>query len=205
MSLSGWRPAVVRSLSSRKREPEFGPRRTTSSAEPGGSASTAAWSAAESALSPTSSGGASSPLIEIVDVSAAPAGGGVTRSDAPQLLQKRLSSGFACPHWVQNGIWSASRETCGGCSGTTAPPSLDLDRRSRSAAPRTLRAARGRINRNCCSGQASARRPDRRGSAVGVELALVARGVEQPVDGGGVVRADLEDPALAVRVGVDEL
>ena len=42
MSLSGWRPAVVRSASSRKRAPAFGPRWTTSRAEPCGSASTAA-------------------------------------------------------------------------------------------------------------------------------------------------------------------
>ena len=35
MSLSGWRPAVVTSWSSRKRLPAFGPRLTTSSAEPG--------------------------------------------------------------------------------------------------------------------------------------------------------------------------
>src|SRR6476620_5577707 len=42
MSLSGGRPALVVERSSRKREPAFGPRLTTSSAEPAGSASTPA-------------------------------------------------------------------------------------------------------------------------------------------------------------------
>jgi len=37
MSLSGWRPLVVTSWSSRNRAPALGPRRTTSSAMPGGS------------------------------------------------------------------------------------------------------------------------------------------------------------------------
>jgi hypothetical protein len=48
MSDSGCRPAVVTSASSRKRLPAFGPRLTTSSALPGGSASVGAsgWSAA---------------------------------------------------------------------------------------------------------------------------------------------------------------
>ena len=40
MSLSGWRPADVVGWSSRKREPAFGPRLTTSNAEPTGSPST---------------------------------------------------------------------------------------------------------------------------------------------------------------------
>jgi len=41
MSLSGWRPADVRSLSSRNRLPALGPRLTSSNAVPGGNASTA--------------------------------------------------------------------------------------------------------------------------------------------------------------------
>jgi hypothetical protein len=43
------------------------------------------------------------PLIVIVVVEESPAVAVRCRA-APQLLQKRLSSGFACPHWVQNGI-----------------------------------------------------------------------------------------------------
>jgi hypothetical protein len=87
------RPAVVVSESRRKRLPELGPRRTTSRAEPGGSASTAAWSAPESpsdfsAASPVSN---PPPLIVMVDVSL-PVVAGAGRSAAPQLLQNRASS-----------------------------------------------------------------------------------------------------------------
>ena len=85
----------------------MGPRRTTSSAEPGGSASIAAWSAAErpSAFSLGSPGSKPPPMV-IVEVSLGERGGGGSAgvSAAPQLLQKRASSVLLCPHWVQNGI-----------------------------------------------------------------------------------------------------
>src|SRR3954469_18480904 len=106
MSLDGWRPAVVTSESSRNRLPELGPRRTTSRAELGGSASTAAWSALErpspfSATSPTST-----PWMVIVEVSPPPGApavsGGV--SAVPQLLQNRAPSALRCPQFVQVGI-----------------------------------------------------------------------------------------------------
>src|SRR3954453_18269890 len=56
MSLSGRRPAVVRSASSRNRAPAFGPRWTTSRADCSGSASIAALSAPESPVSSASGG-----------------------------------------------------------------------------------------------------------------------------------------------------
>src|SRR5690349_13683407 len=116
MSDDGWRPAVVVSESSRNRLPLLGPRRTTSSAEPGGSASTAAWSAVDSAsdrsLSP--SPGSKPALIVMVDVSPGDGAGAVGLSAAPQLLQKRASSVLLCPHWVQNGIEAASLATRAG-------------------------------------------------------------------------------------------
>src|ERR1700683_2131599 len=63
MSLSGWRPTSVRSLSSRNRLPAFGPRRTTSMAVPAGSVSSIAASATGS--SPTSGSPTSMPTAEI--------------------------------------------------------------------------------------------------------------------------------------------
>ena len=102
MSLCGWRPAVVSSPSSRKRLPEFGPRRTTSSAEPGGSASTAACASGDSGgimVWPVASASyASIPEMEIVEVvSEARSEGAPARSGAPQLEQKRLArSASAC-------------------------------------------------------------------------------------------------------------
>jgi hypothetical protein len=99
MSLSGCRPTVVTSLSSRKRLPAFGPRLTTSSALPVGSDS-----GATSPSSSTVSSAWSRPLREIVVVWSAACGGAAvgTVIAAPQRAQNRLSSGFCCPHWVQN-------------------------------------------------------------------------------------------------------
>src|SRR3954467_14007168 len=57
MSESGWRPAEVVAWSSRNREPAFGPRLTTSSAEPTGRPSTP-----DTALSPPVAAGASNSL-----------------------------------------------------------------------------------------------------------------------------------------------
>src|SRR6478672_1200989 len=99
MSLSGWRPAVVTSWSSRKRLPAFGPRLTTSSADPAGSDSTApaCASAADSLISGWSP--VSSPPTLGITLVDSP-----TRSwesAEPHCAQKRLPSGFSCPHRVQ--------------------------------------------------------------------------------------------------------
>src|SRR3954467_1804159 len=97
MSLDGGRPAVVASESRRNRLPALGPRRTTSNADPGGSASTAVWSAVErpSAFS-AGSPGSNPPLMVIVEVSPGDGAGAedvvAGFSAAPQLLQKRASS-----------------------------------------------------------------------------------------------------------------
>src|SRR3954469_7201488 len=105
MSLDGWRPAVVTSESSRNRLPELGPRRTTSRADPGGRASTAAWSPTERASPLSGTSPTSTPWIVIVDVSPGDAVAAVVGVNAaPQLLQNRASSALLCPHWVQMGI-----------------------------------------------------------------------------------------------------
>ncbi len=79
--------------SSRNRLPAFGPRWTTSRADPGGSASTAASSAVDSP-SDLSAGspGSNPPLIVMVEVS--PGDGALVAGfrAAPQLQQKRASS-----------------------------------------------------------------------------------------------------------------
>src|SRR5689334_628508 len=104
MSLSGCRPAVVTAASSRKRLPALGPRLTTSSALPGGRPSRGPTS------SPTgSAGAAASPSSapsradkEIVDVVSTLSPLPLGFIGAPHRAQKRLSSGFCWPHWVQN-------------------------------------------------------------------------------------------------------
>src|SRR5690606_4603683 len=101
MSLSGCRPQDVRSLSRRNRLPALGPRFTTSSAVPGGSASTAAWSGPAGSSAPASVSRASNPPMEIVDVDSpgdSRGGGGeegLRVSGVPQFEQKRASSGLA--------------------------------------------------------------------------------------------------------------
>src|SRR5579885_125026 len=97
MSLSGWRPAVVTSWSSRKRLPAFGPRLTTSSAEPGVNASTAPWCAS---VEKSVSVSGTEPVVVIVLVTSAPAT--ATGRAAPQLAQNRLPAGFSVPQAVQN-------------------------------------------------------------------------------------------------------
>src|SRR5579859_3225974 len=64
MSLSGWRPAVVRSPSSRNRLPALGPRMTRSRALPGGNAPNDAESGNRS--SPRSSSVRPSEIVEVV-------------------------------------------------------------------------------------------------------------------------------------------
>src|SRR6516225_7008547 len=64
MSLSGWRPAVVSSPSSRNRLPAFGPRMTRSRALPGGRAPNDAESGYRS--SPRSSSVRPSEIVEVV-------------------------------------------------------------------------------------------------------------------------------------------
>src|SRR3954452_22875344 len=121
MSLSGWRPAVVTSWSSRNRLPAFGPRLTTSSAEPAGRDSTApAWaSAAASAIS------GASPV-------STPPTFGITLVDSPtrsweradpHWAQKRLPSGFSWPHRVQcTSVSSGARGPAAGLgTGRTRP------------------------------------------------------------------------------------
>src|SRR4051794_20228393 len=99
MSLSGCRPAVVTSWSSRKRLPAFGPRLTTSSAEPAGSDSTApACASAVDSLTSTCSPESSPPTLGMTLVDS-PA-----RScdrAAPHCAQKRLPSGLLWPQRVQ--------------------------------------------------------------------------------------------------------
>src|SRR4051794_23965531 len=100
MSLSGCRPAVVTSLSSRNLLPALGPRLTTSRAVPEGSDSTPT----SASSSPPWSSGPSMPLIEIVVVCSAdpvPPTAGFASGD-PQRAQNLLSSGFCWPHCVQN-------------------------------------------------------------------------------------------------------
>src|SRR6476469_2068905 len=99
MSLSGCRPAVVTSWSSRNLLPALGPRLTTSSADPAGSDSTApaCASAADSVISGWSPE-SSPPTLGITLVDSP------TRSwesAEPHCAQKRLPSGFSWPHRVQ--------------------------------------------------------------------------------------------------------
>jgi hypothetical protein len=105
MSLSGCLPAVVTSASSRKRLPALGPRLTTSRALPGGRPSSGPLSSDDgsgvAAASPSSApSSADSEIVDVVSTARSPAG--VTLVAAPQRAQKRLSSGFCWPHWVQN-------------------------------------------------------------------------------------------------------
>src|SRR3954465_8135903 len=140
MSLCGCRPAVVSSPSSRKRLPELGPRRTTRSAEPSGSASTAACASGESAgicvWPVTSESYASSPEMEMVDVvSEGRSGVAPGRSGAPQLEQKRLFSALRLPHLVHTRA-DMDGSSCRGCppgaweaygSPENPPPALEVD------------------------------------------------------------------------------
>src|SRR5580704_11612307 len=112
MSLSGWRPAVVRSLSSRNRLPAFGPRMTSSRALPGGSAPNDSESGNRSSASSPSSVRPRD-IVEVVSpgragvlVAAGPAGipapaGTGADSGAPQFEQNRAPSGFGRPHRAQ--------------------------------------------------------------------------------------------------------
>src|SRR6476620_4660642 len=99
MTLSGCRPAVVTSWSSRNRLPALGPRLTTSRADPAGRDSTApaCASAADSTISGWSP--VSSPPTLGITLVDSP-----TRSwdrADPHWAQKRLPSGFSWPHRVQ--------------------------------------------------------------------------------------------------------
>jgi hypothetical protein len=84
MSLSGWRPAVTVSLSSRKRLPALGPRRTTSMAVFSRSSSTGATTSSSTSASRSWA----ARLIVVVESS------GVVTSAAPQFAQKWAPSGF---------------------------------------------------------------------------------------------------------------
>src|SRR3954468_12331435 len=99
MSLSGCRPAVVTSWSSRKRLPALGPRFTTSSADPAGSDSTApAGASAVVSCTSTCSPESSPPTLGMMLVDSP------TRScdrAAPHCAQKRLPSGLLWPQRVQ--------------------------------------------------------------------------------------------------------
>src|SRR4051812_19612885 len=102
MSLSGCRPAVVTSLSSRNRLPALGPRLTTSSAAPLGSASTAA-AASPSLTSSGSSDSAPRLIVEVCSTGRSGDTGSPGRTSAvPQRAQYSASGGFCCPHRVQN-------------------------------------------------------------------------------------------------------
>jgi hypothetical protein len=109
MSLSGCRPAVVTSWSSRNRLPALGPRLTTSRAEPGGSASTA-----PACSSPGSSPGIPSSKAPgwKIDVASGEDGYSDRDSGAPHCAQKRASSGLSWPHRVQNTVVSPPSVGC---------------------------------------------------------------------------------------------
>ena len=157
----------------------------------GGSASTAAWSAGERPSAFSGASPASMPPMVMVVVESL--GEAVPRaSAAPQLLQKRLSSGLSCPHCVQNGIG-------GPPVAAFAAASLRRCRRNRAPVhdPRPQVESRWKPTRRTEEGQ-----PCRSG---GLQSRLVGRGVEQPLGAVRLVRADVDHPALAVRVRVDQL
>src|SRR5438067_2122425 len=89
MSLSGWRPALVTSLSSTNFDPALGPRLTTSMPMLPGSSSRVTVSS--SSASPADSTG-----MNVIVVSS-PCG----PRAAPQDEQKLAPGGFLCPHWLQ--------------------------------------------------------------------------------------------------------
>src|SRR3954447_314950 len=108
ISLSAWRPAVVTSLSRRNLLPAPGPRWTTSSAEPTGSASTAA---ASTGLSWRSEEISEVPLMLMVAVESptptprpVSSAGASVASFVPHCEQNFAPSGFALPQLVQYGI-----------------------------------------------------------------------------------------------------
>src|SRR4051794_14696079 len=108
MSLSGGRPAGGTPEAGREGLPAFGPRLTTSRAEPPGSASTAAPASTSDASSGPSLSRAAPICVRFsVDVCSADRSGGDTgspgrRSSLPQRAQNRASAGFCWPHLVQN-------------------------------------------------------------------------------------------------------
>ena len=90
MSLLGWRPARVTSLSRAYFDPALGPRLTTSIAAP---SERSRETESSSSVSPAPSTGR-----KVMVVSSLRSGS----SNAPHDEQKLASSVLRCPHWLQN-------------------------------------------------------------------------------------------------------
>src|SRR3954447_12706878 len=194
ISLSAWRPAVVTSLSRRNLLPAPGPRWTTSSAEPTGSASTAA---ASTGLSWRSEEISEVPLMLMVAVESptpTPAPGPVSSAGAsvasfvPHYEQNFAPSGFALPQLVQYGIDDrllsnpqGRAEVDGFSEPTRQHPAVG-------SLPTYLGA-----------------RPEMGSGASLAERRLVRRGVHEGVDRGRVGGHDLVQPATTVRIAIDQL
>src|SRR6476469_6238707 len=187
MSLSGWRPAVTLSRSSWNREPAFGPRLTTSRADPDDSPSTPRTS---SLVSGSADPNRPPAKIEVESDAADPRSLSVTRHS--------FISPWHCTRTVIPPSECARLRVRQTGSGVDEPPRASPVGTTVPCRSRLVHRGRGRIDRELqVDGRLTA-------SALADRVRIPGR-VEQFVDLSGVGELDLDHPAVAVRIGVDQL